>query len=330
MSNWFNQTHTPAPADTTVLTQTFLAMDAILSRVQDEVQDYRTFAGKNDLDGVWSRIRSQCDAAIVAYMALVSPESTPTDPAVQNCAVMLQAAVLALEDFQDGNSRFLSLGASEKARVAAEAEKARQRALQAQQEAARVAAELPGKARQALSSISTRIQAARNRLAEVPAARSTLLREYPAGCSADLTGCEDRARELLQQALDGLSQARTAQQNDPARALELAGLIRTALAQADELIDAVPDRLRAVRDIQADPMAVSSRVRFKLHDAQMYAVDHNRVADYGMVLDHQLRRIECLEKEVFTTCHPDYWAYQNGLNEVMDSIQAAVAKMRRG
>ena len=312
-------------AETAALTDTFLEMDATLSRVQVEVDDYRLYTGKRDLDITWGTVRSRCDDAIAAYMALVGPESTPTAPAVQNCAVMLQGAIVALRDFEDGNSRFLSEGINAKLDAAAREANEARRAREVQAEIARQAAEMPEKARVALASVDTRIQAARNRLENVGPARSQLVRDYPAGCWDDLSGCEEKARELIWRAGDKLGMARIS--SDPERKLECARLARIDLAEADTLTDAVPDRLRELREIAADPKARADKVRFKLHDAQMYAVDHHKVDEWGSVLDFQLQRIGKLEDTLHCT-HPDYWAYQNGLDEVMDSIQAAVAKMR--
>jgi len=319
MSSWFN--HPPAPpVDTAGLANTFMALDARLSRVQAEVEDYRTFADRN-LDGVWSTIRSQCDEAIMAYMALVSP----TEASVQNCAVTLQAAIVALEGFEDGNSRALSLGIKEKARQAAEAEKVRQEAVQAQEEADRLAAELPWRAQRALADVEDRIEAAQGRLGVVAPSISTLLREFSTGCSKDLLDNERKAQEFIWRAGDKLAEARIS--SNPEKQLECARLIRIDLGEARELIEAVPARRALMCQVKADPQAPAAKVKFKIHDAWMYAERHGKLAEYSVALNNSKRRVEEIEAGL-TGAHPDYWAYQNGLDKVGDFVQTVVARMR--
>lgn len=182
-------------------------------------------------------------------------------------------------------------------------------------------------AKNALSSISTRIAGARTRLEGVAPALSALLREFVAASSSDLVGSEGQARGCIDQAAEWFGEARSAQhRGDPGRALELAVQIRDHLKRADHLIDAVPSRLRVLHELRDDPTARSKKVRFELHDAQMFAVDHGITGKWAPVLDTQLQRIELLEKALGGV-HPDYWAYATGLDHLSEFLDTIVARM---
>lgn len=180
-------------------------------------------------------------------------------------------------------------------------------------------------AARALSSISTRLDAARTRLDTVRPAVSTLLKEFPAASSADVVHTETAAREHIDSAAALFARAQT--HADPEQTLALAKQTRSTLAQADQLIDAAPNRLRLLRDLRADPKQPAEKTRFMLHDAQMYAVGRGLTQQWASVLDAQLQRIKTLENTL-NTAHPDYWAYANGLDKVNDFIQSVVTKMR--
>lgn len=183
-------------------------------------------------------------------------------------------------------------------------------------------------AQQALSSISTRIAGTRTRSEGVASALSALLKEFVASSSSDLVGNEAAARERIDDAAECFGRARSAQHNgDPEEALALAKQIRTALTQADQLIDAVPGRLRVLRELREQPTKRAEQARFTLHDAQMFAVSRGITKQWGSVLDAQLKRIELLEATL-NTVHPDYWAYATGLDQVNEFIASVVMRMR--
>lgn len=198
--------------------------------------------------------------------------------------------------------------------------------------ALRAAPDLANNAERALSSTSTRLSSARTRLEGVAPALSALLREFAAASSSDLFDNEAAAREHIDEAADSFARARSAQyRGDPEEALALIGQVRAALGAADQLIDAVPNRLRMLHEIRDDPKKISEPARFALHDAQMLALSGNSTAtqrqQWASVLDAQLHRIESLEKAL-NTPHPDYWGYTVGLDRVTEFIRTTVLRMR--
>lgn len=184
---------------------------------------------------------------------------------------------------------------------------------------------LKDEAAHALSSISARINAAETRLEGVQPALSALLKEFAAASSADLVSNENTARARINQANEWLTRARN--EHDPEEVLSLVTQIRAALREADQLIDAVPNRLRMLHELRDEPEKCSARVRFELRDAQMLAVNRGLTREWASQLDAQLRRIELLEQGL-NTPHPDYWSYSNGLDKVDDFIQSVVQKIR--
>lgn len=335
MSNWFHlQVNTaPTAASTVALTDAFMAMDAALSRVQTAVDNYRAVTRDSFLDNPWDVARTQCDEAIATYLALTAPNVPYLNSnAVDRAGQLVDLATQGVETFEAQYGKQLNDAANTMLRLAAEArqaqEEAARRAQLAQQEAARRAAELPGEVQRALSSVSTRLQAARTRLDGVPAVLSAMFREFPAGSSADLVNNEDAARWRIDVAADCLARARTAQHADALEeALALAKECRGALNGADQVINAVSERLRVLRELRLRPERRSEQVRFVLRDAQMFAVAHGLTKQWASVLDAQLHRIETLEAPLGNS-HPDYWAYATGLDKVADFIQSVVAKMR--
>lgn len=190
--------------------------------------------------------------------------------------------------------------------------------------ALRAAPQRADEAKRTISSLSARIEAARTRLENVPPALSCLFKEFAAASSNDLVNNHEQATQHINRAAELLTRAHT---TTPDEALELAKQIRGTLTQAEQLIDAVPGRLQALRDVRTDPRKQAEHVRFTLHDAQMFAVTHNLTNQWGTVLDAQHQRIETLEAAL-KVIHPDYWAYTTGLDQVNAFITSVVAKMR--
>jgi hypothetical protein len=114
---------------------------------------------------------------------------------------------------------------------------------------------------------------------------------------------------------------------NPEHALALMADARVHLAEAEACVDAVTDRLTTLRAVRADPTEKERQVRFRLKDAQMFAVNHGLVAEWGSVLDAQLARIERAAASL-TGTHPDYWSYVMQLDSVSAFIAEVVEKMR--
>jgi septation ring formation regulator EzrA len=192
-------------------------------------------------------------------------------------------------------------------------------------------ADAPGRqteARNTVASVTTRSNAVRTRAAGLRPAFSSLLREFNAASSADLSGNEQQATALLERAEKRLDEARAAVADArPELALDLATDVRAELAAAEELVDAVTDRLATLRSVRENPRAKVDEVRFRLRDAQQLAVQRDLTAEWGSVLDAQLDRID-RAVEALTGVHPDYWAYVRDLDAVSKFIAGVVQRMR--
>lgn len=183
-------------------------------------------------------------------------------------------------------------------------------------------------ARQAVSSVRTRVAAAKTRAERVAPTFSSLLREFNAASSADLTSNERDSRRILETAEARLVEAEVAlRRADPEGALDITTAIRSDLSEADALIDTVTDRLYLLREVRRDPDVRAKAVRFKIHDAQMLAVSRGKAREWASVLDAQVDRIDraC---ERLTGRNPDYWSYLSELEAVAAFTAGIVARMR--
>lgn len=179
-----------------------------------------------------------------------------------------------------------------------------------------------------VSAVSTRLAAVRTRVDRLDPAYSALLREFNAASSADLVNNSSRSREHIDNAAADLNEAMQALDvGNPEHALALMADARLHLAEAEACVDAVTDRLTTLRAVRADPTEKERQVRFRLKDAQMFAVNHGLVAEWGSVLDAQLARIERAAASL-TGTHPDYWSYVMQLDSVSAFIAEVVEKMR--
>jgi len=184
------------------------------------------------------------------------------------------------------------------------------------------------RARNTLASVTTRIGAVRTRLEGLAPAYSALLREFNAASSADLTGNDRRATEMLAKAEESLAAARAAlSAGRPEEALDHANAARSQLSVAEHNVDAVTSRLATLRAVRENPGAKVDAVRFRLRDAQHLAVQRGLTAEWGSVLDAQLARID-RAVDSLTGIHPDYWAYVRDLDAVTDFITGVVQRMR--
>jgi hypothetical protein len=183
-------------------------------------------------------------------------------------------------------------------------------------------------ARQSLASVTTRIAAISTRAEQLPPAFSSLLREFNAASSADLTDNERSSQLIMARAAAELTRAQAAlAQGNPELARELTSSVRAHLSAAEELVDAVSDRLTLLRAVRVNPRAKEDEVRFKLRDAQMLAVSRGLVDEWASVLDAQVERIDRVAGQL-NGRNPDYWGYVSGLETVSAFISGVVQRMR--
>lgn len=189
----------------------------------------------------------------------------------------------------------------------------------------------PAKAREAqsaLASVRTRVEAVRTRFDRLAPAFSTLLREFNAASSADLSDNERASARHIEQAEEDLVAARAAATSGtPEEALVYIGQARAHLSDAEQLVDAVTDRVELLREVKANPIAKEQAVRFRLRDAQQLALNRGLVAEWGSVLDAQLARID-RANQALTGTHPDYWSYLQDLDNITGFINGVVDRMR--
>ncbi|MBY6539240.1 hypothetical protein HQ325_11210 [Rhodococcus sp. BP-349] len=195
----------------------------------------------------------------------------------------------------------------------------------------RALAEAPGRAGSAstaLASVRTRLQAVGTKAEYIAPAYSALLREFVAASSDDLSRARENCETHMVEAARDIDDAATARDGgDPEEALDRITAARQHLSDAEADIEAVTGRLARLREVRDDPGAVDRRVRFRLRDAQLLAVDRGLVAEWGSVLDAQLARIE-RAAEALGTGRPDYWAYLRELDSVEDFISGVVDRIR--
>ncbi|MBM7368789.1 hypothetical protein [Gordonia hydrophobica] len=176
-------------------------------------------------------------------------------------------------------------------------------------------------------SLTTRIQALENRVETVPAIISSLLREFSAGCSADLVDAEAGARTAIDAGRELLAQAAPLAATSPDESLAISERAREQLTAASEILDSVHDRQVELREVKADPQAEATRVRFRLRDAQLLATNRGLVREWGSVLDAQSDRIDRAMTEL-ESIHPDYWSYLGRLRRIDARITEVVDRMR--
>lgn len=184
------------------------------------------------------------------------------------------------------------------------------------------------RARRAVSSVRTRLEAAGTRATGMATMLSALLREFHVNSSADLIDNAPAGRISLNQVDALLQQASTALSEDrPEAALELTAQARTILGTAEGLIDAPQERLIQLRGLRSDPGAPERAARFRLRDAQRLAVSQGATAEWGTALDAQGPRIGRIVAALDAP-HPDYWRYRRDLDAVEAFIADVVVHIR--
>lgn len=183
------------------------------------------------------------------------------------------------------------------------------------------------RARRVIRAVDTRRSAISTRHEQIPGQLSELRREFSAECSGDLQNSDTAIGTHLRAAEIHLEQARAGLDSAPDQAIADAEAARDDLDAAEHALDAVGDRLRLLRDVRADPAAVEQRVRFRLRDAQLFAMNNSLVDEWGSVLDAQADRI-ARARAALERVHPDYWSYVSQLRAVESRIVEIVERMR--
>lgn len=294
-----------------------------LEQVAVEMASFRDRFGENLARGraarqvTTSQVQQARAAANGAVAALDRPDSLP---------FLQYPSVIAAVDVLAAQIRRLDTGgdAAGQRETAAEVTAAAAAVHTALTDAPRRGTE----AQNAVRSIATRISAVSTRAGQVAPARSALLREFSAACSDDLIGNDRIAADAASAAEEELRAARAEiTSGRPESALARCAQAREHLRTADDAVDAVTERLRALRDVRANPAQVADKVRFRLRDAQQLAVQRDLTDAWGSVLDAQVDRVEraCAALD---GVHPDYWTYVTDLEAIDRFIIGVVDRMR--
>ncbi|CAM3845688.1 hypothetical protein H7J08_15165 [Mycobacterium frederiksbergense] len=183
-------------------------------------------------------------------------------------------------------------------------------------------------ARRSVASVQTRLEAAAHRADSIAENFSALLREFHANSSADLRDNEQRSRAHIATARAHLRlAARALAERQPEPAATDVNKAREALGYAEALINAIPARLGTLRALRSDPASQEREVRFRIRDAQRLAVDRDAVAEWGTVLDAQVKRVDHIVAAL-DGHPPDYWKYHTALNEVTQFVTNVVDRIR--
>lgn len=254
-----------------------------------------------------------------SQLAVASADPTFVDyPSVRSAFRSVDDAVASLDSTMASRDPLAARSAAAQVRAAATA----------LDEALAAAPRRVTEATSALASVRTRVEAVRTRFARLAPAFSTLLREFNAASSADLSHNERASARHIEQAEEDLSAARASSgSGNPEEALEYIAQARAHLADAEKLVDAVTDRVEKLREVKADPTKTEHAVRFKLRDAQQLALNRGLVAEWGSVLDAQLARID-RANAALTGAHPDYWSYLQDLKSISGFITGVIDRMR--
>ncbi len=258
-------------------------------------------------------------AAEKAQLAVASADPAFTDyPSIRSAWRAVDAAVASLDTVMSSRDALGARTAAANVREAAAA----------LEEAVAAAPGRTNEARSALASVRTRVEAVNTRFDRLAPAFSSLLREFNAASSADLSGNERLSARHIEQAQEDLSAARaSAECGNPEESLDYIAQARAHLSDAEKLVDAVTERLAMLRQVKSDPTRKEQAVRFTLRDAQQLAVNRGLVAEWGSVLDAQLARID-RANAALTGTHPDYWSYLQDLDSISSFITGVIDRMR--
>ncbi|WOC12317.1 hypothetical protein [Gordonia sp. MP11Mi] len=279
---------------------------------------------------------SHSRALAAGHAAIAGAEQADRDARVTatNALAALDAAPpehVGLSSVRAGADRLAQdLSAFEAASGVADRQRTGEAVVAAAQNVQQLLAQAPGLAADAdrtIRSLDTRMDAVSTRLDKIPDVVSALLREFSSECSADLMSTPDEVRADLAAAATELGRARSRLAGAPDESLAAAEDARTRLAHADEALDRAFDRLADLREVRRDPVEASAQVRFRVRDAQHFALGHGLERDWGSVLDAQSDRID-RAGTTLERIHPDYWSYLTQLRAVDRRITEIIGRMR--
>lgn len=290
------------------------------------------------LDSFYNRHRRTLDGATGAALAA----RAQADQALAAAIPALQRLAALAPEFADYPSVRAARGSVESARAETQAVLERgdiaatgpaaQRLQSSIAALDKAVAAAPGRSENAsrtLASVRTRLDAITHRAATIGTSYSALLREFHADSSADLHDNEKLAHTHLDVARACIERAaRELNARRPEESATLAGQAREELGRAEDLVDAVADRLTTLRALRADPTAQEREIRFRIRDAQRLAVDRDAVAEWGTALDAQVPRVDRIV-EALHGPHPDYWRYHLALDEVSQFVTTIINRIRQ-
>ncbi|WP_040519117.1 hypothetical protein [Gordonia aichiensis] len=261
-------------------------------------------------------LERQAQAAATQTRRLLgeAPRDLATLHSVRLAAEKFEAALIA----QQSASGLLSRRAAAQGVLTAQ---------QALDDALADAPSLAERAQRVIRTVDTRRSGIVTRAERMPADLSALRREFSLDCSADLQDNQQVLTRFLATSDEHLAKARSHLSDAPDLAITEAEAARDQLVGAEQAVEAVADRLRDLREVRADPKALEQRVRFRLRDAQHFAVDNALVDEWGSVLDAQADRI-ARSRSALDRVHPDYWAYSTELTAVERRVAEIVERMR--
>lgn len=121
----------PPVVDTAQLTDAFMEMDAVLSKVAAAVKDYMEVTGNTDIDQPWDAVRSHCYDASSVYLSLTGPDAAPTSIAVECGVETLRKSSALLSKFQIQYNKALNTGVAAIAEINTFTQQARTTAAEA-------------------------------------------------------------------------------------------------------------------------------------------------------------------------------------------------------
>lgn len=295
-------------------------------------------AARRGLDGFYERHREALQAAAVRAVGVAAEADTAIAAAADARGLLLAAedSLRGYPSVQRASDQLEAIGhelqlARERGdlRAVADCTSRLGSAVRSLTDALAVAPHREEQARRTVASVRTRLDALRHRADSVGPNISQLLREFHADSSADVLGNEQFSRSHLDRAEALITRAVAAHRDRrPEAALELAGISRAELAEAERLIDTVAERLAALRELRDDPTVREREVRFRVRDAQRLAVDRGADKEWGTVLDAQVERVDRAVAGL-SLRNPDYWAYHLALEDVLQFVATIVVRIRQ-
>ncbi|NNG35443.1 hypothetical protein [Nakamurella aerolata] len=194
--------------------------------------------------------------------------------------------------------------------------------------AVQAAPELAGRVRSTLPSLRTRLDSLATRMHRLPEAQSTMWREFSQANSVDLNDHGRLADAELAAARSSFADAeRLAGSGDAEGADRAIAATREHAGRADDLLEAVTDRLAALRAVKADRQSAIGPTRFAIRDAQRLVVARGLESEWASVLDAQAARVD-RAVQAWDRPHPNYWAGLQELTSVREFVADIVDRIR--